>query len=218
MEGRGLVLYWAKRYAPLLQGRAAVDFDDLTQAGFLGLLEAAQTFDGSKGAWSTWASVYIRRAMLNALGVRRNAPEMLSLDAPAYAGEDCDVSLADTIPDDSLPDPDARLLQDELSQTVRQAVRRLPEDQRRVAQLHGLQGRSFATCDRLLGLNPGKALTIGRKAYKTLHGQLRSLDEQTRFHAHKGVQAFHSSGSSVVEDAVIWREEQRIGKNENDLV
>ena len=35
--------------------------------------------------------------------------------------------------------------------------------------------------------------------------RLIALDRETRFHASKGVQAFLSSGSSVVEDLVEWR-------------
>lgn len=216
MESRGLVLYWAKRYAPLLQGRAAVDFDDLTQAGFLGLLEAAQTFDSSKGAWSAWASLYIRKAMLEALGLRGRKPEpfVLSLDAPAYTddGEPSEVTLLETLADPANPDIDGLLLEDEIVKTVRAAVDDLPEDQRDVIRLHDLEGFTLKQCGERLNLPPGRpAQYVRRDAIKKLvkDKRLRSLalDPETRFYAHKGVQAFFSSGSSVVEDAVIRREE-----------
>lgn len=42
--------------------------------------------------------------------------------------------------------------------------------------------------------------------------RLLALDQETRFHAHKGVQAFYTTGSSVVEDAVIWRDEHMFDK------
>lgn len=46
------------------------------------------------------------------------------------------------------------------------------------------------------------------KRIRQIHRE-RCLDRETRFHAHKGVKAFWSSRSSVVEDAVLWRESQR---------
>ena len=209
-----MVLYWAKRYAPLLQSRAAVDLEDLTQAGFLGLVEAAQTFDSSKGAWSTWASLYLRKAMQEALRLRgrKSEPLTVSLDVPAYAGEDCDVSLLETIPDESNPDMYETVLQAETVRIVREAVDDLPEDQRDVIRLHDLEGFTLKQCGERLNLPPGRpAKYVRRDAIKKLvkDKRLRSLalDPETRFYAHKGVQAFFSSGSSVVEDAVIRREE-----------
>ena len=48
--------------------------------------------------------------------------------------------------------------------------------------------------------------------------ELAELDGLTRFHAHKGVSSFRRDWSSVVEDAVIWRDEQRgkHGKNQDE--
>lgn len=213
MESRGLVLYWAKRYAPLLQSRAAVDLEDLTQAGFLGLLEAAQTFDSSKGAWSTWASLYIRRAILGALGLRgrKSEPFVLSLDAPAYTddGEPSEVTLLETLADPTNPDMDGLLLEDEIVKMVRAAVDDLPEDQRDVTRLHDLEGNPYTKCDELLALNTGESRRISGRALRQLRKDKRlralALDQETTFIRYKGVSAFHSSGSSVVEDVALWR-------------
>ena len=205
----GLLVWWARYYVPVLQGRAAVDFDDLTQAGFLGLVEAAQTFDSSKGAWSTWASLYIRKAMQEALGLRKKALEPVSLDAPAYAGEDCDVSLLETIPDESNPDMYETMLQSETVRIVREAVDTLPEEQRDVIRLHDLEGNPYTKCDELLALNTGESRRISGRALRQLRKDKRlralALDQETTFIRYKGVSAFHSSGSSVVEDVVLWR-------------
>lgn len=57
-----------KKVAQHLQGRlpATVMLDDLIQAGMIGLIEASQKFDGSKGAsFETYASIRIRGAMLD---------------------------------------------------------------------------------------------------------------------------------------------------------
>ncbi|MBB1485670.1 RNA polymerase sigma factor FliA [Oceanospirillum sp. D5] len=57
-----------KKVAQHLMGRlpSSVLLDDLIQAGMIGLIEAAQKFDGSKGAsFETYASIRIRGAMLD---------------------------------------------------------------------------------------------------------------------------------------------------------
>ncbi len=57
-----------KRIAQHLAARLppTVDIDDLTQVGMIGLLEAANNFDSSKGAsFHTYAGIRIRGAMLD---------------------------------------------------------------------------------------------------------------------------------------------------------
>lgn len=57
-----------KKVAQHLLGRlpSSVMLDDLIQAGMIGLIEASQKFDGSKGAsFETYASIRIRGAMLD---------------------------------------------------------------------------------------------------------------------------------------------------------
>lgn len=57
-----------KKIAQHLMGRlpSSVLLDDLIQAGMIGLIEAAQKFDGGKGAsFETYASIRIRGAMLD---------------------------------------------------------------------------------------------------------------------------------------------------------
>lgn len=60
--------YLVKRIAQHLMAKmpASVQLDDLIQAGMIGLLEAAQKFDGAKGAsFETYAGIRIRGAMVD---------------------------------------------------------------------------------------------------------------------------------------------------------
>src|SRR5687768_1392679 len=60
--------YLVKRIALHMIARlpASVQLDDLMQAGMIGLLEAAQKFDGSKGAsFETYAGIRIRGAIVD---------------------------------------------------------------------------------------------------------------------------------------------------------
>lgn len=217
LDNCGLIRFWARIYGKWLENSAVVDIDDLMQAGALGLMQAEKTYQPDKGAWSSWASFYIRAAMLAALEMHggKPAPIAVSLDAPTHTknGDPSDVTLLETIVDTSCPDMDDLLLENEVVQTVREVVAALPEDQQRITRLHDLQGNSYAACDHMLDLEPGTARRINSRTLRQLakNRKLRALvaiDQETIFYRYKGVYAFNSSGSSVVEDVVIWRMEK----------
>lgn len=204
-----LVWYWVRHYAFLCDGRGDVDQEDLYQAGCIGLLEAAKTFDSAKGSWSNWASFYIRKGIREAFGRGKRLPTV-SLDAPAYRDEDDGTLIHETVPDESIIPDDDRQMSREIVEAVHAAVDALPEDIASAVRSVALQGLSRAdaaggmgiSCDELRR-RCGRGLRELRKD-RSLRA-LNDLDQETRFHARKGVTAFHSSGSSVVEDIVEWR-------------
>ena len=120
-ENIGLVKYWTKHYAGLCERCGDIDPDDLLQAGFLGVMEAADTFDPDAGSWSTWASLYIRKYIRNALGLSKGTYTVLlpdgtserrryvvaSLNAPVYDADD--IELVDVVAEETPVDFDARL-------------------------------------------------------------------------------------------------------------
>ena len=64
----GLVVHLAKRYAGSYQGHHILDLDDLVQEGVLGLMHAAEKYDGHKGfQFSTYATYWIRWAIGQAI-------------------------------------------------------------------------------------------------------------------------------------------------------
>ena len=215
LENTGLLWYWAKRYAPLCRERGDIDADDLVQAGFLGLLEASESWQEDQGAWSTWASYRIRGRMREAMGRGKlHRMRMVSLDAPVRTGEDD--PLGALIPDERLPELDAGLLRDDLVRAVREAVEAIGEDlPRQAVKYFHLEGKSYAEAAQAMGVRReamSNLLLRGRMALKTncrLRQALPELDASTRFYAHKGVEAFMRDQTSVVEAAVLWREEQR---------
>ena len=70
-EHHGLVYHIAKQYMRVCEYDRAVDIEDLAQAGYIGLIQAAQTYDESKGAFSTWAGIYIKMEIRKVLGLNR---------------------------------------------------------------------------------------------------------------------------------------------------
>lgn len=216
-DNRGLVFFWVRRYLPMIESRAAIDAEDLAQAGFLGMIEAVRTFDSDKGAWSTWASYYIRKAIIDALGVRKQRPEdgALSLDVPANPEDTQGGTLLDMIPDTSLPEIDAGLIRDEIIAAVRMAIESIQDNrQRRALELTHIEGATAREAAACLEMDEARIRDMNRTSFSQLRKNrkmraLADLDSLTRFHAHKGLAAFVRDETSVVEEAVFWRDEQR---------
>lgn len=213
MQHSRLVWMWVRHYAFLCDRRGDVDQDDLYQAGCIGLLEAQRTFDSSKGTWGSWASVYIRKYIREALG-RGKRLQTVPMDAPAY--RDDDVTLGETLPDESIIPDDDRQQARELVETVRAAVDALPEDIAPVVRSVGLLELPVPKAARRMGMPESMIRKLYGRGLRQLRKSpslraLSDLDLETPFHAHKGVTAFLSSGSSVVEDIVErrlrWEEE-----------
>lgn len=210
-DNRGLIGLWVRRYAPLCSAVCAPE--DLEQAGFLGLVEAAKTWDPTKGAWSTWASYYIRKAMQDALGVYRKTIKAVSLDTPLLDEEGA-ATIGDMIEDKSLPPIGEAIERMETVRAVRQAVEEIEDTEVREAigcvYLRGMDHRAAAEA---LGIPVGRVGTLIRKGWRLLFNNDRlreaALDEETKFHAHKSVTAFMRDHTSVVEAAVIWRDGRR---------
>lgn len=209
-ENSGLVHFFAKRY----RTQAAADYEDIVQAGFIGLINAAQSFDHKTGVWSSWAGLHIRREMRQAAGLRgKQGPQTVSIDTPIADGEG--ITIADTLADTNLPDMDAAILQDETIKAVREAVTALENDAEREAiKSVYLDGLTASEAARRLEANKqelAKLLRRGRaklRKDKRLLKALPELDMETRFCARKSIAAFTRDQSSIVEDAVMWRIEK----------
>lgn len=230
-DNRGLIWYWVQRYATFCAACAAVDTDDLVQVGFLALIEARRTYDPQQGAWSNWASLHIRRFIRDALGLARNTYTVTlndgsrekrrffvgSLDAPAY-DEDDPTTLMETLTDESAPQSDEFIISDETARIVREAVAGLDSaDMREAVKEHFLNGRTYQAIAEDQGCAPSmirNRCNNGLRRLRQDYSIRQLIDLETRYIAHKGVTAFLSSQTSVVEDAVLWRE-QRLSHRRN---
>ncbi len=223
-QNRGLLLKLANRWYEACERDRAVSVDDLAQAGFFGLVKAAQSFDEAAGkSWSSWAAWFIQREFENTLYLRDGKPtrphtSAVALDAPLSEDSAEGATLGDLLADENAPDVDAGVILDELRQTVRAAVEQIKDDgQRRAVQLCDLGGRTGREAAEVLGVTAQQAYCLreaGRQALRRNARMCRlaaelALDERTRFHAHKGLAAFERDWTSVTEGAALWRIEQR---------
>lgn len=216
LRNAGLIAKVARRYRWALQADPAVDMEDLLEAGKAALMDAVDLWEPDRGAWSTAAVWCLQRAMRDALGLQRadwrERVGTRSLDAPLSEGGDGDaLSLLEVTPDQRALCPEDVALSGDLVRIVRGEVEALPDVQRDVVKLIDLEGLSVLVAAERLGLDVAQVRALRARAYRALRHswRLRAMDDETRFYQHKSVKAFNSDFTSVVEEAVLWREERR---------
>ena len=213
-DNRGLIAWAAGKYLRAVQRDAAIDYADLLQIAFIGLVEASRTFDASKGdSWSHWALQYINRELQQAIGWRdgkwtKAHSGAVALDAP-IDDESGDTRL-DLLPDDG-PPIDAGVLLEGDRQVVRDCVAALEDDrQRAVVERWQLGEETQADVAATLGVSAQMVSVIWKRARKVLARDQRlralvDLELRTPYYAHVGVNRFNTTHTSAVEKAVLWR-------------
>lgn len=198
---KGLVYHTAKQYIKVCTYDRAVDIEDLAQAGYMGLIKAVQTYDESKGAFSTWTGLYIKMEIRKVLGLSRRDQRAdhgaASLDEMLPGAED--ITLLDTL--ESADNIEGEYDQDELVQGVRGIVDTLAEPERELVQLHDLQGIRLSAAGRACGLNPSAANHIYSKAMRNLRrnphlralAKAHHLDRVTSWYQHVGIERYKST-------------------------
>lgn len=220
-ENRGLLLHVARRYAAACQRDRAVSVEDLTQAGFFGLVKAQQTYDPARGSWAAWAAWAITKEIYKALGLYDGRPikahwAALSLDAPLNLDEPDAPTGVDVLEDTSLPATDEALNLDNMRQYVRRAIERIQSDrQRLVMQLCGLEGKPYEAAAAILGVSVSRVQQIREKALEALRNDkalredaradIADIELRTPYYCHVGVNTFRSTHTSATEKAVLWR-------------
>lgn len=196
-----------RRYRGLAARNGAVDVDDLMQCAFLGMLEAMRAYDADRGSFLTVMRFYVTRECRKALGltgrVRTEHYESVATETPTVGG----LTLMDTLEDDTLPGVADRLELEDLRREVRAAVDKLPQCKREIITRHDLEGEPMAAAARACGLPYAAARQQRGQGLIALSRTLRRYKPPT-YYRYKGVAAFHSSMSSVVEDIVLWMNRQ----------
>ena len=212
----GLIYRIAQRYAYFCQLDRAADLDDLMQAGHIGLWKAAETYDPNGGkTWAGWAAWHIKREMRALLGLAsaRRRAELGAVSLSAPLDDDDGDTIGDMIADKSLPDACDTLARAEVRDNVRAALDRLPEIERAVIDGHELRGLDFDALADEMGEAAEALKQADRRGIKHMRQDkaLRAywLDLETRFYAHKGVEAFNRDWTSTTEGAALWRIERK---------
>lgn len=211
MDAERLASYWAGRYSWILERRNDLDREDLQQAAFLGILEARKAYKEERGGEVTLAGFYARKEIRALLGIRNGKlpPTLESLDEPL--NEETDDTRLDLLADETLPEADAALLEEEKRQTVRDAVERLKPDQRAVVKLRFFQGKTYQQTADEMNVTRDRVTTIFQNARRNLRRDrylkaLAEVNRSTPYLLGVGVTRFNSTFTSAVEELVLLRE------------
>lgn len=166
MQYQGIAYKLAQEYLPYAGN--AVALDDLLQAGAVGAIRAADTYDPSKGTWYKWCSFYIRQEMQALCGFRTSkvdaAHGAISLDEPLT--EDGFI-LAETLAD-TAPTPEEDWDREAVASAVRDRVENLRFDRRWVVELVDLDGKARAEAAEELGITLPSLDATRREAFSDL--------------------------------------------------
>lgn len=208
-----------------LEGNPVCDIDDLMQAGYLVLEDAAMSFDSSGDyKFTTYLRFKLKNAFAEATGFRTKAQKedplrnAISLDSPRVtADSENDCCLMDLIPD---PFDYAEQLEDQdyeawKTATIRQEVDNLPDDEMEVIQRRYFSGDTQKDIAESLKLSPQRISQLEKRALqklkerKILQDIAGYVDRHTDYYRRVGVQTFHRNGLSAVEEIVFSRERLR---------
>lgn len=205
--------WWVNRYAWALEGRPYIDREDLYQSAMLGILRAQACYKSDKGSWAQFSSYYVRYEIRRLIGIKqgRIPPQAVPLDAPMGDDPDGDTRL-DLLPDETALSADEAAEYDELVRAVREAVAQLTDNlERRVVQLHRLEGKSIPETAEALNITETDARRLDRTArFKHLANDkhIRALvhaDDMTPYYNHVGVEQFNRTWTSATERAAMFR-------------
>ncbi len=135
-QTRRMALKEAHRWAAYHSN--GVELEDLSQAAFIALMRAVDTFDPAAGAFSTWYHQVLTAEFTIATGRRTKKQQLdplhaaVSLDVPLADSED--ITLGDTIPDKraeaAFLEAEQRVDNDRLHAVLMGVVSALPASQR----------------------------------------------------------------------------------------
>ena len=201
-----------RKYYGAAEANRAIDRDDLMQCAYLAMCRAVQAYRPDEGAFTTVLGYHVRRECRLALRLDgREHCEIygaLSLDAPI--GTDGDAStLADLVEDTTLPASTDNLEAQDKRREVRRAVDALPDQQAHIIKQSYYAGKTLQQIADDAGLSVATVHDAKTKAFRGLRSDKRLRQYMPDCYKHKGVIAFFSSQTSVVEETVIRIEEHR---------
>lgn len=166
--------------------------DDLISEGNIGMMYAAQRFDGKKGVrFVVFAAPYIRKAMEEAIKElstlyklpknEKNKYEKirsraLSIDQPVPVGSNNNFTLQHILENENAKQTDDQLNQDILSHEIQKGLDVLDEREKRIiTYIYGLTGSHYTMAEiaEEMGLKRERVRQIRDKALRKLHKKMK---------------------------------------------
>lgn len=166
--------------------------DDLISEGNIGMMYAAQRFDGKKGVrFVVFAAPYIRKAMEEAIKEQSTLYKLpkneknkyekirsraLSIDQPIPVGSNNNFTLQHILENENAKQTDDQLNQDILSNEIQKGLDVLDEREKRIiTYIYGLTGSHYTMAEiaEEMGLKRERVRQIRDKALRKLHKKMK---------------------------------------------
>lgn len=166
--------------------------DDLISEGNIGMMYAAQRFDGKKGVrFVVFAASYIRKAMEEAIKEQSTLYKLpkneknkyekirsraLSIDQPVPVGSNNNFTLQHILENENAKQTDDLLNQDILSNEIQKGLDVLDEREKRIiTYIYGLTGSHYTMAEiaEEMGLKRERVRQIRDKALRKLHKKMK---------------------------------------------
>lgn len=166
--------------------------DDLISEGNIGMMYAAQRFDGRKGVrFVVFAAPYIRKAMEEAIKEQSTLYKLpkneknkyekirsraLSIDQPVPVGSNNNFTLQHILENENAKQTDDLLNQDILSNEIQKGLDVLDEREKRIiTYIYGLTGSHYTMAEiaEEMGLKRERVRQIRDKALRKLHKKMK---------------------------------------------
>ena len=169
-----------------------LDEDDLISEGNIGMMYAAQKFDGSKGVrFVVFAAPYIRKAMEEAIKEQatlyklpknetsrseQKRSQAIAIDQPVPVGSNNNFTLQHILENENAKYADEHLNQEILSNEIQKGLDILDEREKRIiTYIYGLTGTHYTMAEIAedMGLKRERVRQIRDKALRKLHKKMK---------------------------------------------
>lgn len=166
--------------------------DDLVSEGNIGMMHAAQKFDGTKGIrFVSYAAPYIRKAMEEAIKEQtalyklpkdekskfeRKRMHAISIDQPIPVGSSNNFTLQHVLENEDAPQADEHLNKELLNFEIKKGLNELSEREKRIIiAIYGLNGTHYTMAEiaENMGLKRERVRQIRNKALRKLHKKMK---------------------------------------------
>lgn len=161
-------------------------FEEFRQIGAIGLMKAIESYDSTKGAFSTHATFYIVGEITEYF--RKNGTQKRDYRVVSYL-DDCvspsgsdggkQTALRDLIPDESCPNPQEEVERSEIANLVRRKVEGLSIRQKTIVKMHmgiDCQSMTFDEIGKAIGSSRQYAKQVYDKAIRILRLRIGKAD------------------------------------------
>ena len=166
--------------------------DDLVSEGNIGMMHAAQKFDGTKGIrFVSYAAPYSRKAMEEAIKEQtalyklpkdekskfeRKRTHAISIDQPIPIGSSNNFTLQHVLENEDAPQADEHLNKELLNFEIQKSLNELNEREKRIIiAIYGLNGTHYTMAEiaENMGLKRERVRQIRNKALRKLHKKMK---------------------------------------------